>query len=151
VKQVLLASALLALAACKPAAGPALTSTVTPIDIAAETRALEAVSDALQHGDRATMLMLFFDDAEMLPPGGPVTGIEAIRNLYGGSERDPGVSFTRSRISMAASADLAVERGDWHAEGAGGQYVMVWKKDPAGQWKVLYDISTDAPPPIPPH
>ncbi|HSM06050.1 MAG TPA: hypothetical protein VK858_15640, partial [Longimicrobiales bacterium] len=54
-------------------------------------------------------------------------------------------SFGPDRIDVAASGDLAIERGTWRSPGAEGRYMTLYLKE-GNQWRVHADVSLDATP-----
>lgn len=147
----LVALAVFALAAC--AAPPAEEPMV---DVAAEAQAIRDASatwlQAAQARDAATMDGFFAASATTIFDGAIHEGLAAIqasREEEWASEPDGVVNWTTTEVEVAASGDLACERGNWtyDPDGAGeapeehGEYLTVWKKI-EGQWKVLYDTGS---------
>ncbi len=103
---------------------------------------------------------LFAPDAIEMPANTPrVVGREAICTWYKGWLLPPGVTatFTPEVIEVAASGDLAFERGTYRfaTEGQKGhtedvsKYLTVWK-NVGGEWKVFVDMgNTDLPLAVP--
>ena len=94
----------------------------------------------------------YLDDASVLPFNEPIaTGKEQIRRAWSHLMALPGYAlhFAPSKIEVASSGDLAYEIGTFEltlndAQGAAtvspGKYVVVWKKQTKGDWKVAADI-----------
>ena len=78
-------------------------------------------------------------------------GRAAIRNLFAGwFKPDLKISWTPDRVDAAESGDLGFSSGTYRMSfrnSSGktvsdkGKYVIVWKKQPDGSWKVVRDIS----------
>lgn len=126
------------------------------VDVAAEAQAIRDASSAwltaAQAHDAATMDGLFAADITTIFDGEINEGLAAVqasREEEWASQPDATVAWTSTDIGVAASGDLAYERGHWTSDpdGAGeateehGEYLTVWKKID-GQWKVLYDSGT---------
>ncbi len=133
------------------------TDAADPVDTAADAEAIAAISDAWMAASNANdaeaIANLFAMDGVTIFDGEFVEGREAIlaNNTASFAERSEGatVSWERSTIHVAASGDLAYERGhfisDADGEGDGapeeGEYVTVWVKID-GEWKAMVDAGT---------
>jgi len=139
--------------AAPPAEGPV-------VDVAAEAQAIRDASSAwlgaIQARDGATIDGLFAADATTIFDGEIREGlaeIQAAREEEWTNQPDSTVTWTTTAVEVAASGDLAYERGHWTSDpdGAGeapeeyGEYLTVWKKID-GQWKVLHDAGTKVAP-----
>jgi len=139
------------LAAC--AAPPAEESAV---DVAAEAQAIRDASaawlQAIQARDGATIDGLFAADITTIFDGKIQKGLAAVqaaREEEWAKNPDATITWTTAAVEVAASGDLAYERGHWTSDpdGAGeapeehGEYLTVWKKID-GQWKVRHDAGT---------
>ncbi len=106
----------------------------------------------------------FYDDAASLfIPNAPIaTGSEEIRKAWMQMFAVPGFTLApkTTKIEVARSGDLAYVQGIYEAtvndaKGAPatdrGKFVVVWKKQAEGTWKIAADIwnSDLAPPPTP--
>ena len=97
-------------------------------------------------------LSYYADEASMFPPNMPIaTGPEARRETWQGLLSPPDLVFSNAatKVEAARSGDLAYEIGIFEEsfkDAAGnpvrvvGKYVVVWKKQPGGQWKAVVDI-----------
>lgn len=128
-----------------------------PVDTAAEAETIAALSDAWMAasnaGDAAAIANMFAVDGVTVFDGDFFQGREAILAGVSADLADRGenatVSWERSTVHVAASGDLAYERGHWtlDADGEGdgapeeGEYVTVWKKID-GEWKAVADAGT---------
>ena len=143
--------AIFALVACAapPAEEPA-------VDVAAEAQAIRDASaawlQALQARDAATIDGFYAANVTTIFDGKIHEGlaeVQATREEDWASQPDSTVTWTTTAVEVAASGDLAWERGNWTSDpdGAGeapeehGEYLTVWKKIDE-QWTVLYDAGT---------
>jgi uncharacterized protein (TIGR02246 family) len=90
--------------------------------------------------------------ANLFPPHGPlIAGKPKITSFWTQFFAMPGLAFegAATSIEVAASADMAYEYGTFKLTVSGpdgqpvvqdGKYVVVWKKQPDGVWKVVADI-----------
>lgn len=127
------------------------------VDLAAEAQAVRDRSAEwlgyAQNKESATLAEnLFLPDAETMFDGKHLVGRDAIlANLEAETAKNPDgvVDWTTTGVEVAASGDLAIERGSWtfDADGDGeagvetGQYMTVWKKVD-GTWWCAYDSGT---------
>lgn len=131
----------------------------TPLDNRAADAAAIRTTDAdwvkaVQAKDVTKLVSFYANDASVLPPGGPITtGRKAITNAWRQMVAEPGFAlmFTPSKIEVARSGDMAYELGDYaltvnnrhgQPETTKGKYVVVWTKQPGGNWKVAVDAPT---------
>lgn len=145
------------LVACAPEgggdAGPA-------VDIAAEAQAIRDLSmqwlEAAQAKDAAAIATVFAADGTTIFDGELHQGRANIQaeEEQGFSENPDGTtSWVPGVVEVAASGDLAFERGGWtfDADGPGegeevhGEYVTVWQKID-GRWQVAVDAGTTLTP-----
>ncbi len=102
--------------------------------------------------DLEQTVSFYSDDASVLPFNGPIaTGKEQIRKAWSHLMSLSGFAlhFAPSKIEVASGGDLAYEVGTFEltvndAQGSPtitpGKYVVVWKKQPKGDWKAAADI-----------
>jgi ketosteroid isomerase-like protein len=102
--------------------------------------------------DLEKTLSYYAEDASMFPPNMPiVTGAEARRKMWSTLFAPAELVFSNAatKVEVARSGDLAYETGTFEesfmdAKGGPvkvvGKYVVVWKKQPGGQWKAIIDI-----------
>ena len=108
-------------------------------------------SDAEGAKDLAKCLSFYANDAERFSPGSPlITGKEALRKEWEKYIAVPGsFRWVTSKVEVARSGDLAYETGAYESKTfdkkkqpvtTRGKYVLVWKKQADGDWKVIEDI-----------
>lgn len=102
--------------------------------------------------DLEKTLTYYTDDASMFPPNAPVvTGPEARRKAWTALFAPAELVFSNAatKVEAARSGDLAYETGTFEESfkddkgqpvKMAGKYVVVWKKQPSGQWKAIVDI-----------
>lgn len=114
-----------------------------------------AFSEAFNRGDVAAVAAMYSDDAIVLPPDGDmVQGRSAIEALWKGA-RDSGVravAFTvldvRSSRNLAVEvgkAELTIQPANQPESSQTIKYVVVWKRQKAGTWKLFRDIWNSMP------
>jgi ketosteroid isomerase-like protein len=110
---------------------------------------------AVQSRDTAGEGAVFADDGVAYRDGAQITGpaafqAHAAQQYTDNPKLNP--SWTTDDIVVAASGDLAIQRGAYHNTGLGangdreisGRFVTVWKKV-NGEWKVAHDIGDPRP------
>jgi len=128
----------------------------------ATIRAYSAAASEAAHAKDADKVASFYaDDALAFSNySATTTTKEAMRADTRKSFLDPGtISWKTSVIEVARSGDLAYEHGRYTfttPEKGGkskiqtGNYLLVWRKPPGGDWKIAVDTDTEDPPPAPP-
>ena len=121
-------------------------------DEAAIRAATIAWSAASQARDVQKSVSFYSDDAAMFPDKAPIVkGKDNILKEWTGmlAAPGPGLTFQTTSVEVARSGDLAYETGTYDfatADKKGkvtdekGKYVVVWKKQPSGEWKAVADI-----------
>lgn len=111
-----------------------------------------AWSDAAAAKDLEKTLSYYADDAVVLPAHQPAAATKAaIRNLWTNMMAIPGleISWKASNVEIAKSGEMAYLHGTYQfsANDASGKpvpdhgkYLVVWKKQASGNWKVAADI-----------
>jgi ketosteroid isomerase-like protein len=118
-----------------------------------------AFADAARAGNPDGFMAAIASDAMVFPPGQPmVSGTDAIRSLWTEMMSTPGfaISWQTDGAAAASSGDLGYSWGTAQLtmDGPDGtpmtsqeKYVTVWRKDAAGNWKVVADIFNSSTPP----
>ena len=121
-----------------------------------EAEAEAAKAAAAKDVERLTSL--YADDAVLFLPAAPmVAGKDAIRKTWGELSAAPGFSlnFQPTKVEVSRGGDLAYCYGSYtmtvnDPKGkpltAKGDYVVVCRKQPDGQWKLVVDIGNSALP-----
>jgi ketosteroid isomerase-like protein len=113
---------------------------------------------AIERGDSAALASLYDADAAVMPEGMNAARHDRIQSTFGGMLSQFAVSnFSLHTQNLVASGDLAVETGRYawtltpkkgKAMTDSGKYVVAWRKQADGSWKLYRDIfNDDAPPP----
>jgi uncharacterized protein (TIGR02246 family) len=152
--------ALALLAACAPRADKPRFNAARAVD-AIRTGEVKWNAD-WKSGDPGKVVAHYAPEAVLMVPGqAPMSGLEAIRAGAQKTMDDPGFSlaFSSEKVDVSASGDLAVSRGTFketatdpanqaHVD-ATGTFVTVYKPQPDGTWKAIWDIATPGAPPPP--
>lgn len=117
-----------------------------------------AFADAYNRGDTAAVAAMYSDDAMLFPPDSDlVQGRTAIEAAWKGA-RDSGMKdLAFTVVDVHSNRDLAVEVGkaDFKMQTANQaepsshtvKYVVVWKRQKDGAWKLFRDIWNSMPSP----
>lgn len=152
---LILAAPILLLLACGPRQQPAVDQETVA---AAIEQAGARFADLFNRGAIDTLATMYATDAIVLPPNtDPVRGLDSIRTFWAGA-RQQGLKAVQLRMTdVAVSGDFAVETGAYTLTiqpGSGtamtdrGKYVVVWRRQPDGSWKLFRDIfNTNMPAP----
>jgi len=130
------------------------TSAAAPKQVEAEIRAQDAAwESAVRMKDIEKTVSFYSDDASALAAGRPAAvGKDAIHKEWQRILSVPQLDlhWEPVHIEVARSRDMAYDVGTVHSSSADakgnkvnyvGKYVVVWKKDATGQWRVAVDIS----------
>jgi len=117
----------------------------------------EAWPAAFNAGDAAAVAAQYSEDAMLLPPDATlVQGRQAIQETFQGWIDDGLKNIKFDLVEIEESGDLAYEVGlfsvDYPVEGgqmatATGNYLVVWKREADGVWRMYRDTWNDTPPP----
>lgn len=147
-------SALLGLTALAGCAGY---SDARSTDEAAIHALITEWSAAAQAKDATSFTSIYADNAVVMLEGAPdLRGLADIRAGIGGMMEDPNfaLSFEADEVVVAQSGDLAYEIGTYSMTLTGpdlnplsqaGNYVVVWRKQSDGAWKVVVDAPISDP------
>ena len=155
---LLLITAALGVAACKPAADKA-----AKVDVAADEAAIRAKETAwmaaYNRHDGKGLAAQYEDDAALAANGVKLMADSVGRGLFlDGMASDPAlnVDFASDRIIVAASGDLASSRGHYtftytdpatkKPKTENGNYLTVYRKAADGSWKAVEDFTTPGAP-----
>jgi len=151
----------LSLAACDQPSAPAGNTAAPAAASAADTDAVKKVETdllaAIESKDVAKAKALYAADAVMaLPMDPPFKGAAAIGAEYDEFAKDPAGKFDATNESTVVGADMAYSQGTYtvtytnsetkKVENGQGYYVIVYRKQPDGSWKVVQDLSVPTPP-----
>jgi uncharacterized protein (TIGR02246 family) len=138
----------LLLAGCAPTEPP----DTRAADEAAIRQIIERWSDAAENKDVNSFVSFYAPDGTVMPPNAPpAPGPDAIRQVFTDLFALPGlqITFATDKVEVARSGDLAYDIG-WYEltvndeqgnpSTTRGKYVVVWKKQTDGSWKVIYDM-----------
>src|SRR5438105_11103845 len=137
---------------CQPQTAPAPPPDTRAADEAAVRAASAEWAKVAAAKDLEKTLSYYADDASMFPPNAPVvTGPDARRSAWTKLLAPAELVFSNAatKVEVARSGDLAYETGTFDEsfkDDKGqpvkvvGKYVVVWKKQPGGQWKAIIDI-----------
>jgi ketosteroid isomerase-like protein len=125
------------------------------VDLAAEAQAIRDASalwlEAAKERDGVTIDGFFTAGATTIFDGVMLQGLPAIqanREMEWAEEPQGDIDWQTSEVIVAASGDLAIERGSWTKQDLDddeietGEYLTVWTKID-GHWLVLYDAGTE--------
>jgi uncharacterized protein (TIGR02246 family) len=136
--------------ACEFSAVPAEGTAPDRQDAEADLRAAAAAfSAAFEAGDTTALGELYTADALLLAPGDTVRGRAAIRRWF--APREGGNRFDHSLTADAIDihGNLAIDRGWWtqaidRDDGttsvASGVYLVIWRREADGRWRMAYDM-----------
>ena len=110
-------------------------------------------------GDASRVAGHYAPEAVVMSPGAPpAEGRAAIQAALGQGFNLPGfaLTFASDRVDVARSGELAVARGHYSLSSTdpktgakmveAGNYLTVYKPQPNGAWKAVWDINTPAGP-----
>jgi uncharacterized protein (TIGR02246 family) len=143
------------------ALGACAAQTSSSVDMAAEEQAIRAVSARwleLERSDDAAGIAALFtaDGIVFREDRDPIAGQSAVQaHMVRSFQENPTeiVDWSTDHVDIAASGELATERGSWSVKNSGlsgtvedhGSYITVYRKID-GEWKVLADMSVSTAP-----
>lgn len=130
-----------------------LAQTAGPSKEEAAIRELDATwSNAAETKDLDKTVSFYAEDGSVLPFNAPIaTGKEGVRAVWGHLMSLPGygLTFAPTKIDVAKAGDMAYDVGTFALKANDpqgnptttvGKYVVAWKKQKNGEWKVEADI-----------
>jgi ketosteroid isomerase-like protein len=139
--------ACLALAACASTAELEASPAASPAPVIAAERAFAA--DAAARGWAAAFRSYAASEAVMLNPG-PVNAQEQLAQIEG--DGGTGLDWRPAYAGISRDADFGFTTGPFQIrgrEGIVGHYFTVWRRQPDGGWKWIFDAGTDVADPGP--
>jgi uncharacterized protein (TIGR02246 family) len=114
----------------------------------------KAVEQAFHKGDATPISLMYTDDAELFIPGAPVLqGRKAIHEAWAKIGGSGGNTLRTVVREVQESGDLAYDTGHFTATAPNGnvlnagKWIVVWKRQSAGEWKIHRDfMHWDIPP-----
>ncbi len=161
-KSALLAAALLLTVAAQGCARPAPLKDTRAEDEATIRAYSQALNEAVRSKNVDKAASFYADDTFGFGYGSATTTTkEATQADMQKGFSVPGwtISWKTASVVVARSGDLAYEHGhyiysttekDGKPEIKTGNYLLVWKKPPGGDWKIAVDTDAEDPPPAPP-
>ena len=137
------------LIACAPPPEPVEPAAAEPaVDLAAEEQTIREYSmkwlAAEQGRDLLTVMSFMHPDVVRIFDGEIERGRPAVQAAVEArweAQPDASLAWTTSSVDIAASGDLAYERGSWTTGGETGEFVCIWKKVD-DEWKVVVDAGS---------
>ena len=112
--------------------------------------AVRNFTDSFERGDAAAVAAWYSRDATLMPPDSPMLkGTDAIRDFWQGAMNMGVKGAQLETLEVEERGDIAYELGRFEltlqspgGEGVKmrGKYVVVWKKEDGGGWKMHVDI-----------
>jgi ketosteroid isomerase-like protein len=139
-RSTLLLAAAVSLAGCAPQKAQD-----SAADVATLASTAAGWEKAYNEKNADAVAALYAEDAQLLPPGGPVVnGRPAIRDYWANDIAATGVAVTITSDASNAGGDWAWRSGAWSSQDAKGtpltgKYVEVWHRTRSG-WQIHRDI-----------
>lgn len=132
-----------------------------PVTIVCQAQSVEKDKIAIQNsasrfsqfyveGDYAGMANLYTQDAVLMSPGQDmIYGREAIQKFWSRDTAYHQVFHKTKSDKLEIINNLAFDNGFWYSEAnykgekrplASGKYLIIWKKNDNGEWKMYHDI-----------
>ncbi len=132
------------IAGCAPAAVGSRPA--TPAERQAISDANARIVAAIKQGTASAIASELAPDATMLPAGMPaLSGRDAIAKLFGALASMGVTDAAITTQEVTVSGDLAVETGTnsltIKGVASAGKYLVVWKRQSDGSWKIRYDMT----------
>jgi len=110
-------------------------------------------SEAAQNGDSNWLASQYGPDAEILMENSETIKAKDILSFWGGSIRSGLKYFTFTTTDLQGDENFLIETGTYEIKDASkklaykGKYVVVWKKQADGSWKLYRDMAASSPVP----
>ena len=110
-------------------------------------------SDAIKNGDSAWVASQYAPDAEiLLEKSEPIKGKDILA-MWGQVSRSQTKDWTFTTTDLQGDDNFLIETGTYEIKDDNGKladkgkYVVVWKKQPNGEWKLYRDMGNSGPAP----
>ena len=118
------------------------------------SKAYKAFEEAFYKGEADTISRMYTEDAELLVPEAPIVkGREAIRQVWATIIGSGGNRVRVDVQEVEENGEWAYDLGTFEATAPdgnvlnAGKYIVIWKRQPAGELKIHRDIfNWDIPP-----
>ena len=107
-------------------------------------------SQAYVKGEYQTMASIYTEDAVLMSPGQDmIYGREAIYKFWSRDSTYHQTYHKSTSDKLEVVGDFAFDNGYWYSEAtsggkqwplASGKYLIIWKRDDKGEWKMYHDI-----------
>ena len=117
-------------------------------------RNYKSLEEAFYRGDTDTISLMYTEEAEFFVPGAPIIeGRVAIRALWENIVGTGGNTVSVEVREVHECEDFAYDTGRFTARAPDGsilntgKWIVIWKRQPSGEWKIHRDfIHWDIPP-----
>ena len=113
----------------------------------------KAMSDmAAKEGFHKTLLF-YAADSVIKPNEGvlPIIGRAALQNAWANTKDDSSITLQPFKAEASQSGDIGYTFGNWKYQAKDtimyGNYCTIWKKQPDGKWKFVFDGGNSTPKP----
>lgn len=113
----------------------------------------KAMSDMAAKEGFHKALLFYADDSIVKPNEGvlPIIGKNALQNAWSGKKDDSATTWQPFKAEASQSGDLGYSIGNWKYDTKDtimyGNYCTIWKKQPDGKWKFVFDGGNNTPKP----
>lgn len=110
-------------------------------------------SQQIKDGDSVALASHYAPDAEILLDNSEPVKSSEIVSTWGTMVRTGPRDWSFTTTDLQGNSDFLIETGGYELRDANknlagrGKYVVVWKKQPNGEWKLYRDIGTSSPMP----
>jgi ketosteroid isomerase-like protein len=110
-------------------------------------------SEAIKNGDSTWVASQYSPDAEILMEKSDLIKGKDILGMWGGVARSNTRDWTFTTTDLQGDENFLIETGTYEIKDAAkkladrGKYVVVWKKQADGSWKLYRDIGASSPMP----